>query len=69
MRFRKALTFLILGTALVFALSGWAQQKTFTQEQVSNMVRAGLGDGSGGRGLSHSSVCDLDSRSQRFRKP
>ena len=34
MRFRKTLTFLILVTGLVFALSAWAQQKPFTQEQV-----------------------------------
>jgi hypothetical protein len=44
MRFRKTLSFLILATALVFALSAWAQQKPFTQEQVSNMVRDGFGD-------------------------
>jgi hypothetical protein len=45
MRFRRTLTFLIL--ALAFALTAGAQQKPFTQEQVSNMVRAGLGDDSG----------------------
>jgi tetratricopeptide (TPR) repeat protein len=38
------LTFLMLAMGLVFALSAWAQQKPYTQEQVSNMVRAGLGD-------------------------
>jgi hypothetical protein len=27
----------------------WAQQKPFRQEQVSNMVRAGLGDESGAK--------------------
>jgi len=32
MRFRKTLTFIMLATALVFALSAWAQQKPFTQE-------------------------------------
>jgi len=47
MRFRKTMTFLVLATGLVFALPAWAQQKPFTQEQVSNMVRAGLGDDSG----------------------
>ena len=59
MRFRKTLTFLILAMGLAFALSAWAQQKDvapgfspahpFTQEQVSNMVRAGLGDESGAK--------------------
>ena len=49
MRFRKTLTFLMLATGLVFALSAWAQQKPFTQEQVSNMVRDGLGDESGAK--------------------
>jgi len=49
MRFLKTLTFIILAMGLVFALSAWAQQKPFTQEQVSNMVRAGLGDDSGAK--------------------
>ncbi len=83
MRFRKALTFLILATVLVFALPAWAQQKSvgpsgagprpnavrpyvacaaampalppraqqklFTQEQVSNMVRDGFGGESGAK--------------------
>ena len=59
MRFRKTLTFLILATGLVFVLPAWAQQKAvapgfspahpFTQEQVSSMVRAGLGDESGAK--------------------
>jgi len=49
MRLRKTLTFLILPIALVFALSAVAQQKPFTQEQVSNMGRAGLGDDSGAK--------------------
>ncbi len=59
MGFRKTLTFLILATGLIFALPAWAQQKDvapgfspahpFTQEQVSNMVRAGLGDESGAK--------------------
>ena len=35
MRFRKTLTLLILATGLAFALPAWAQQKPFTQEQVS----------------------------------
>ena len=49
MGFRKTLSFLILANALVFALPARAQQKPFTQEQVSNMVRAGLGDDSGAK--------------------
>jgi tetratricopeptide (TPR) repeat protein len=43
------LTLFILATGLIFALSARAQQKPFTQEQVSNMVRAGLGDESGAK--------------------
>jgi hypothetical protein len=42
MRFRKALTFLILAMGLVVLLPLWAQQKPFTQEQISNMVRDGF---------------------------
>jgi hypothetical protein len=49
MRFRKTLTLLVLAMGLGFALSAWAQQKPFTHEQVSNMVRAGLGDESGAK--------------------
>jgi L-rhamnose isomerase len=49
MRFRKALTFLVLATALVLALPAWAQQKPFTQEQVQDLVREGLGDESGAK--------------------
>jgi len=47
MRFQKTLTFLTLAMGLGFALSAWAQQTPFTPEQISNMVRAGLGDDSG----------------------
>ncbi len=49
MRFRKTLTLLMLAIGLVFALSAWAQQKPFTKEQVSNMVRDGFGDESGAK--------------------
>jgi hypothetical protein len=49
MRFRKTLTLLMLVMGLAFALPAWARQKPFTQEQVSNMVRAGLGDDSGAK--------------------
>ena len=36
MRFRKTLTFFMLATGLVFALSAWAQQKPLTQDQVQH---------------------------------
>ena len=49
MRFRKTPILFLLAMGLVFALSAWAQQKPFTQVQVSNMVRAGLGDDSGAK--------------------
>ena len=49
MRFRGTLTLFILVTGLGFALSAWSQQKPFTQEQVSNMVRDGFGDESGAK--------------------
>jgi tetratricopeptide (TPR) repeat protein len=39
----------MLAVGLVFALPTWAQQKPFTQEQVSNMVRDGFGDESGAK--------------------
>ena len=49
MELHKTLTFLTLATAFVFALSAWAQQKPFTQAQVSKMVRDGFGDDSGAK--------------------
>jgi tetratricopeptide (TPR) repeat protein len=49
MRVCKTLTLLILLIGLVFALSAWAQQRPFTQEQVSNMVRDGFGGESGAK--------------------
>ncbi|MGD1155397.1 MAG: tetratricopeptide repeat protein [Terriglobia bacterium] len=49
MRFRKTPIPLILAIGLVFALSAWAQQKPFTQDQVQGLVRAGLGDESGAK--------------------
>jgi hypothetical protein len=42
MRLRKTLTLLSLATGLAFALSAWAQQKPFSQEQNSNEVRAAM---------------------------
>ena len=50
MRFNKTLTFHILAMAVAFVLRAVAlQQKPFTQEQVSKMVQAGLGDDSGAK--------------------
>ena len=49
MRFRKTLTLLMLAMGLVFALSGWAQQKPFTRDQVEGLVRDGLEDESGAK--------------------
>ena len=45
MRFQKTLTLLIVVTGVV--LSAWAVDKPFTQDQVSEMVRSGLGNDSG----------------------
>jgi hypothetical protein len=49
MRFRKTLSLLMLAMGLVFALSAWAQQKPFSQEEVSNMVRAVVRDSESGQ--------------------
>jgi hypothetical protein len=49
MKFHKTLTLLMLATGLLSALPAKAQQKPFTQEQVSNMVRDGFGDESGAK--------------------
>jgi hypothetical protein len=46
MRRGPVVTTLILIIAAILTLPVRAQQKPFTQEQVSNMVRAGLGDDS-----------------------
>jgi len=43
---RPRLFLLILVIPMILTLPMRAQQKPFTQEQVSNMVRAGLGDDS-----------------------
>jgi hypothetical protein len=48
MLYRPTLTFLMLMIAVILAFPARAQQP-FTQEQVSNMVRAGLGDDSGAK--------------------
>jgi tetratricopeptide (TPR) repeat protein len=47
MKFRKTLTLIILAMGLVFAPSAWTQEKPFTEQQVLDMVRAGLGNDSG----------------------
>jgi tetratricopeptide (TPR) repeat protein len=49
MRFCKTLILLTLVMGSACALSAWAQQKPFTQEQISNMVRDGFGDESGAK--------------------
>jgi hypothetical protein len=49
MRFLKTLSILIVTMTLVFVLPASTQQKPFTEEQISNMVRAGLGDDSGAK--------------------
>ena len=51
MGFRKTLILFTLEMGLTFALSAGAQQKPFTQDQVSNMVRASLGDETGGKAI------------------
>jgi tetratricopeptide (TPR) repeat protein len=49
MKFRKTLILITLAMGLVFALSAWAQEKPFTEQQVLDMVRAGLGNDSGAK--------------------
>lgn len=51
MRFLNTLTFLILTAGMVVAPSAWAQQKPFTQEQITNMVQAGLGEETGAKAI------------------
>ncbi len=46
-RFTAVATLLTLAIVIVLAPPAWAQRKPFTQEQVSEMVRAGLGDETG----------------------
>ena len=50
-RFGKTLTFFILATELVLTLSGWAQQKPLTQDQVQSLVHSGLGDETGAKAI------------------
>jgi hypothetical protein len=49
MRRRPAVTILMLIIAVTLPLPLRAQQAPFTEEQVSNMVRVGLGDESGAK--------------------
>ena len=49
MKFRKTLTLIFLAMSLVFAPAAWTQEKPFTQQQVLDMVRAGLGNDSGAK--------------------
>jgi hypothetical protein len=46
---RPFVTILILAIPMIMTLPVRAQQKPFTQEQVSKMVQAGLGDDSGAK--------------------
>src|SRR5271157_3214461 len=46
---RPVLTILVLIIAMILPVPVRAQQKPFTQEQVSNMVRDGFGDESGAK--------------------
>ena len=47
MKFRNALTVVLLVMGFAFALPAGAQEKPFTEQQVLDMVRAGLGNDSG----------------------
>ena len=47
MKLRNVLTVILLVMGLAFVLSAWAQEKPFTEQQVLDMVRAGLGNDSG----------------------
>jgi hypothetical protein len=49
MNLRNALTVILLAMGLVFSPSAWAQEKPFTEQQVLDMVRAGLGKDSGAK--------------------
>ena len=49
MRFRNTLTLFLLSLGLVFALSAWAQDKPFTEQQIRDMVKAGLGNDAGAK--------------------
>ena len=51
MRHRRAVTPLMLITAMILALPTRAQQKPLTQEQVQGMVRDGLGDETGAKAI------------------
>jgi len=42
MKLRNVLTVILLVMGLAFVLSAWAQEKPFTEQQVLDMVRAGL---------------------------
>jgi len=47
MKLRNALTLILLAVGMLCAPSAWAQEKPFTEQQVLDMVRAGLGNDSG----------------------
>lgn len=49
MRLRYSLGYLVLMCWLISALAAWGQQKPLTQQQVTDLVSAGLGDESGAK--------------------
>jgi len=68
MRRRPVVTILMLIIAVILTLPMWAQQKPFTQEQVSNMVRDGFGDESGAKLIEQRGVV-LELRGLYTREP
>src|SRR5260370_35574671 len=65
---RPVVTILMLVIALIPTLPMRAQQKPFTQAQVSNMVRAGLGDESGAELMEQRGI-DFAPAEDFFRNP
>jgi tetratricopeptide (TPR) repeat protein len=49
MKFRRTLTFTLLAMCWLLPPAAWTQEKPFTQQQVLDMVRAGLGNDSGAK--------------------
>lgn len=49
MKYRRTLTFIMLAMGLMLLPRAWAQEKPFTQQQVLDMVRAGLGNDEGAK--------------------
>ena len=49
MKLRKTLTLIMLAMGLAIAPSAWTQDKPFTQQEVLDMVKAGLGNDAGAK--------------------